>query len=725
MRKTAMRILITAAACLAVTLSMTVAASPAKGKGKRPFEQLKYPKLHDITMPKVVRETLPNGMKVIFVEDHELPVVRMKALVRGGRVAEPDAQPALAALFGEVQRTGGVASMNGDRVDEFLERIGASIETGVSDAYGTVSAEMLEENVDQVLPLYAEFLERPAFSQDKIDLAKKHLYSAISRRNDQPMGIGRREILKLIYGASSPYASQFEYDDVDKLTRDDLVAFHDTYYRPDDTILAVWGDFSTPDMKKKVADAFGGWKAEGPRPKIAEPFIFPPAPSVNYVEKKDVEQTFILMGHLGLRLDDPDYPAVNVLSEILGGSMSSRMFVQIRTLKGLAYGAGGFMVPAYDHPGAFFFYTSTKPSTTVEALQAMLTEIDKIRQAPVTQEELEKAKDGYLNTYAFDFDSTDKIVNRLLIYDFYGYPADFNTRLRNEVEKVTREDVLRVAKKDLRPGELSILAIGNAAKFDKPLSAVGKVHTIDITIPEPTPKVTIPAATPESLKAGTDLLLKAAGACGEKALRGLKDLSIKATTTLKTPMGEMSLDSNSTFVLPNRLYSEIKTPMGTMTRVLDADKAWMAMGPKSRTLPESASSEMRRGLYTEAGCAMLLKDVLDGKLKGQALGKASFEGRDATQVVIRLDGKPLTLFLTPDGTTILGLKEQATTQEGPAEVTTVLGGWKTVSGLRLPTAVSEKVKGEVKATTTVREYQVNPAFSEDLFKKPAGVASKS
>ncbi len=722
MRKTAMRILITAAACLAVTLSMTVAASPAKGK--RPFEQLKYPKLHDITMPKVVRETLPNGLKVIFVEDHELPVVRMKALVRGGRVAEPDSQPALAALFGAVQRTGGVKSMDGDKVDEFLERIGASIETGVSDAYGTVSAEMLKENVDQVLPLYAEFLEAPAFSQDKIDLAKKHLYSAISRRNDQPMGIGRREILKLIYGASSPYARQYEYDDVDRLTRDDLVAFHTKYYRPDDTILAVWGDFSTAAMKKRIADAFGAWKAEGPRPEIAAPFIFPPAPSVNYVEKKDVEQTFILMGHLGLRLDDPDYPAVNVLSEILGGSMSSRMFVQIRTLKGLAYGAGGFMVPAYDHPGAFFFYTSTKPSTTVQALQAMLTEIKKIREAPVTEEELEKAKDGYLNTYAFDFDSTDKIVNRLLVYDFYGYPADFNTRLRNEVEKVTREDVLRVAKKDLRPGELSILAIGNADKFDKPLSTVGKVKTIDITIPEPTPKVTIPAATPESLKAGTDLLLKAAGAGGEKVLRGLKDLSIKATTTLKTPMGEMSLDSSSTFVLPNRLHSEIKTPMGTMTRVLDGDKAWMAMGTKSRTLPESASSEMRRGLYTEAGCVLILKNALEGKLKGQALGKATFEGKDAAQVVVRLDGKPLSLFLTPDGTTILGLKEQAATQAGPAEVTTVLGGWKTVSGLRLPTTVSEKVKGEVKATTTVNEYRVNPAFSEDLFKKPAGEAGK-
>ncbi len=723
MRKTVIRNLITAAACLAVTLSMTWAAAPSRGK--RPFEELKYPKLHEITMPKVDRETLPNGMKVIFVEDHELPVVRMRAMVRGGKVAEPDGKTALTALFGVVQRTGGVKSMDGDKVDEFLERIGASIETNVSDAYGTVSAEMLKENVDQVLPLYTEFLEAPAFSQDKIDLAKKHLYSAISRRNDQPMGIGRREILKLIYGASSPYARQYEYDDVDKLTRDDLVAFHDTYYRPDETVLAVWGDFDTASMKKKIAGAFGTWKAEGPKPEIAEPFIFPPAPSVNYVEKKDVAQTFIFMGHLGLRLDDPDYPAVNVLSEILGGSMSSRLFVQVRTLKGLAYGAGGFMVPAYDHPGAFFFYTSTKPSTTVEALQAMLTEIEKIREAPVTEEELAKAKDGYLNTYAFDFDSSDKIVNRLLVYDFYGYPSDFNTKLRDEVEKVTREDVLRVAKKDLRPDRLSILAIGDAGKFDKPLSTVGKVNDIDITIPEPTPKVTIPAATPESLKAGTDLLVQAAKAAGEQTLKGLKDLTVKSTTTLKTPMGEMSLTSSSVFVLPDRLHSDVQTPMGKMTQVLDGEKAWMAMGPKVRVLPASASSKMRRQLYTEAGCVLLLQRALDGKLEGQALGKTTFEGKDAVQVVVRLDDKPLRLFLSPDGSSILGLKQQATTQEGPAEVTTVYGTWKATSGLTLPTETTEKVKGEVKAASTVTSYQINAGFSEDLFKQPSDQAEKN
>jgi zinc protease len=120
-----------------------------------------------------------------------------------------------------------------------------------------------------VLPIFAELLMAPAFAQDKIDLAKTHLRGVIARRNDDPFEISQREILKLVYGATSPYARQYEYEDVDRLTRDDLVAFHTTYYRPDATILAVWGDFDSAEMKDKLARAFAGWRAQGPPPTIA------------------------------------------------------------------------------------------------------------------------------------------------------------------------------------------------------------------------------------------------------------------------------------------------------------------------------------------------------------------------------------------------------------------------------------------------------------------------
>ncbi len=699
------------------------AAPATKAPAKTYVDKLTYPKLHPITMPQVVRETLPNGMRLILIEDHELPLVSMRALIKGGKVAEPASKPALCALFGEVQRTGGVKTMTGDQVDDFLERIGASIETNVGDTYGVVSAKTLTEQLDKVLPLFAEFLEEPAFAQDKIDLAKTHLNGMISRRNDEVMGIARREFLQLVYGAKSPFAREYEYDDVDALTRADLLGYQKALYRPDNVILAVWGDFKAPEMKQKLAEAFKGWQASGPAPVFTEPAVPQPKPSINYVEKTDQEQTTVLLGELGLRLDDPDYPAINMMSEILGGSMSSRIFTQVRTLKGLAYGAGGYMVPAYDHPGAFYFYTATKPHSTAEAIATILDEIKKIRQEPVTDEELKKAKDGYLNTYAFEFDSTDKIAGRLATYELYGYPADFNVKLRDAIEKVTKDDVLKAAQKHLNPDVLTVLAVGVASKFDKPLSTFGPVNTIDITIPEPKPKEIIPEATAETLKAGTDVLLMAAKAAGEPALRGLKNMASEGATTIKTPMGEMELKGSATFVLPARLYNSITTPMGAMVQVVDGDKGWMTMGPNVRDLPGSAVAEMKRGLYTEAGCALLLQQALEGKLQGQLIGKTQFEGKDANDVLVKIGDGALRVYVAADGT-VLGTRQRAQTQEGPADVIEVFSAFTPVSGLKVPFESVQKVKGEVKSSSKLTSVKINPGFSEDLFKKPSGEEKK-
>ncbi|MBZ5589794.1 MAG: insulinase family protein [Acidobacteriia bacterium] len=478
----------TAAALALLALATPALAGPPAAAAKpRAVDRLVYPKLHEIKAPPVVRETLPNGLHLLLVEDHDLPQVYFAACVRGGVVAEPTGKAGLAGLFGEVQRTGGTTAMAGDAIDTLLDGLGAGVETNVDEAYGTVGGKTLVENLDKVLPVFAQVLTSPVFAQDKVDLGKTHMRSAIARRNDDVMGVAFREIGKLVYGARSPYARQVEYEDVERLTREDLVAFHKTYYRPDATILAVWGDFKTSEMKARLATAFGGWKVAGAAPKITLPVVAAQPPTLAYIEKRDVEQTFIVAGQLGLRLDDPDYPAIHVLGDILGGGLTSRISTKVRTEKGLAYSAGGRMIPAWDHPGSFFFFTSTKPSTTAEALATVLDEIRKIRVSPVTDDELARAKDMYLNGYAFENDSTLKIVGRLVLYEFYGYPADFNVRLRDAVEKVTKDDVLRVARTHLNPDALTILAVGRQEQFDKPLSTFGKVTTIDITIPEPKP----------------------------------------------------------------------------------------------------------------------------------------------------------------------------------------------------------------------------------------------
>ncbi len=533
------------------------------------------------------------------------------------------------------------------------------------------------------------------------------------------MGIVVREFQKLVYGARSPYARQVEYEDVDRLTREDLAAFHATYYRPDATILAVWGDFKAKEMKAEIARLLGGWKAKGPAPKIPPAAVPPQKPSLNYVEKKDVEQTFILAGQLGLRLDDPDYPAIHVMSEILGGSFASRIFVKVRTEKGLAYAAGGSMSETYDHLGAFYFFTSTKPSTTAETLAAVLEEIRKIREAPVTDAELARAKEGYLNGYAFAYDSTAKIVKRLATYEFYGYPADFNVKLRDAIEKVTKDDVLRVAKSRLNPDALTIVAVGRQDQFDKPLSTFGKVTALDITIPEPKAAGKVAEATPESLARGKELLAKAAQAVGAEALKGLKDIVTEGVTAVSGPMGNMELKGKTSFVLPDRLHSEMTTPMGAMVQVVDGDRAWMKMGPTTRDLPGSAAAELRQSLFTKAGCVLLLREALAGRLQAQAVGKVQFEGKEAEDVIVRLGEASSHVYLSTDTSQILGAKRTTRTQEGPAELLELFSGYQAVSGLRIPFETTQKVGGEVKASGKLSAVTVNSGVSVELFKKPA------
>jgi hypothetical protein len=346
----------------------------------------------------------------------------------------------------------------------------------------------------------------------------------------------------------------------------------------------------------------------------------------------------------------------------------------------------------------------------------MLEEIRKIREAEVTEEELDRATQSFLQGYAFEYDSTAKIVNRLATYELYGYPDDFNRRLRDGVEKVTRADILRVAQKHLDPAALTILAVGRADQFDKPLSTFGPVTTIDITIPEP--KEEIAAASAESLEAGTGLLVSAARAAGEEALRGLRDLTSQGSTTVSTPMGEMVLEGTSVFVLPGRYYSQLISPMGPITQVLDGDRGFMAMGGQVQDLPEGASAEMRRGLATEAGCALLLKLALEGTLEGQLVGAVTFEGQEASDVVVTLGDSPVHVYLSADGQTVLGAMRHATTEEGPAEVVESFAAPTVVSGLRVPFETTQKANGEVKARSRLTSVTVNGGFAEELFRRP-------
>ena len=301
---------------------------------------MKYPPLGKVKIPKPEIFTLSNGMKVYLLEDHELPLVSGRVVVRTGNLFDPKEKQGLAEITGMALRTGGTTKLTGEQLDEKLENMAASIEGSILESSGSANFSCLKENTGTVLDLFHDVVTDPAFRDDKVELAKTQIKSSISRRNDDASGIAQRELYRIVYGPETPYGGEEEYDTIDAVKRDDVVAFYKRYFFPKNLILSVYGDFDSAAMKQRLETVFGGWKAEEPPvppfPKVdaaADPGIF-------FVSKADVTQTFIQMGHLAGELHDKDFPALSVASDVFGGGFSSRLFREIRTRLGYAYAVG-------------------------------------------------------------------------------------------------------------------------------------------------------------------------------------------------------------------------------------------------------------------------------------------------------------------------------------------------------------------------------------------------
>jgi len=452
------------------------------------WQQVPIPKLPAFNPPQPKRIQLPNGMVIFLQEDHELPMIDGVARIRGGERSAASGKTGLLDVYGEVWRTGGTRTRTGDQLDDFLEQRAAKVETSGTVDSTTITWSCLKEDFDDVFNVFDDLLKNPEFRAGKIEIAKKGLYDGISRRNDDPGQIGGREAAKLAYGTDSPYARVAEYATVAAVTREDLVAWHHTYVQPNNMILGVVGDFDAAKMEARLRQAFGAW-AKGAPAKDAEIALKSTKPGYYLVEKTDVNQSNIQMVALGTTRKNPDYFAISVFNEAFGGGFSSRLFNDIRTTKGLAYAVGGGIGTGWDHPGMLRMIVMTKSQSTVESIQALDEELADLPKRPINDEEIKRAKDAILNSFIFRFDSPGKVLQEKMAYEFYGYPLDFLENYQKEIEKVTKEDVARVAAKYIHRDQMAVLVVGNVSEFDKPLSSLGAVSKLNIAIPAPPPGV--------------------------------------------------------------------------------------------------------------------------------------------------------------------------------------------------------------------------------------------
>ena len=671
------------------------------------YKELKYPPLPPLQVPKPVEFTLSNGIKVFLLEDHELPLVSGGVLIRTGNLFDPADKHGVAQLTGEVLRSGGTKAKTGDQMDEELENMAASVESQIGESSGSLSFNCLKENTGQVLQVFKDFLTTAEFREDKVELAKTQLRSEISRRNDDAGGIAEREFSDIIYGRNTPYGWRIEYADVDAIHRQDLVDFYHRYYFPANIILEVYGDFSASEMKAKLEQQLGWWKYTQPQVPAFPKVEAKPAPGVFLATKTDVTQTFFNIGELGGEYRDKDYPALEVAAQILGGGFSSRLLRRIRTELGWAYNIGSSWDANYDHPGVFRISGSTQSVHTVDTLKTVREELEKFRSAEVTDEELKTAKDTVLNGFVFHFDRPSKTLNRLVLYEYFGYPRDFLFQYQKTIAAVTKADILRVAQKYFKLSDLTYVAAGNPKDFGTPLTALSMpTHNIDLTIPEP--KQEAAKADPASLQKGKELLQRVQQALGgADKLAGVKDLIYHGEAGIETPGATMRVKQTNSYLAPSSLRQDIELPFAKQSVYSDGTTGWLSTPQGMMGMTPAVQKQVHGEVFRQIPPLVMSDRDPDRTVNYVGEGTIEISSKDGESVRMEVDEKtgfPLKIIYQGS-------------QQG--EVEQSYSEWREVNGIRLPFQWVIMQGGKKFASVTVADYKVNSGLTkEEISKKP-------
>lgn len=700
---------------------LLVAPVPAAAQAARPSD-LKYPPLPAFTVPKPERFVLPNGMVVMVMEDHELPLVNVVARVRTGSLLEPAEKAGLASLTGQVLRTGGTTAMKPDELDLFLEARAASVESGIGADSGSASMSALKADVPEVLKVFADVLRRPAFDADRLKVAVTGVTASISRQNDSPGSILSREYSEVIYGEDSPFARQPTYASIGSITRDDLVAWHAKYYHPNRIILGVVGDITVDEARKLVTAQFGDWAKgpaldeELPRPRTT------PVPGVYEGVKADSTQSFVSVGHQGSLLrTSPDYFPSVVLNEILSGGFTSRLFSKIRTELGLAYSVGGGIGAGWTRVSPFTMTMSTKVESTVRAVETLIEEARMLTTSrPPTEAELALAKSGILNSFIFTADSRAEILGQQMTYEYYGQPLDWLDRYRAAIEKVTVADVTAVAKKYIHPEGFSIVVVGPQEGRDKPLGVLGPVKTLDLSIPEPPAAKPSAAAAPGGAEKGRALVERAVQAFGGAAvLDGLSSYVQTGAMVVKAPQGEMEVKTTLTIKFPDGFRQEMATPMGTMAMVLAGGDAFVQSPQGERPLPAAVRDRLQREMSHAP--LLLLRHRGDPGFKATAVGSGKAGEAPTEQVAVEFNGDTVTLGIDPETGRVLSVAYRGSGPSGePGNVVQVFSDFRQAGGLTVPFKMSSTFNGEPGPSSTTTAVTVNEPVDPALMRRKPG-----
>jgi len=408
------------------------------------------------------RSVLDNGMVLLTSEQRTLPMVSIELLFDAGARLDTTGQEGLANLTARLL-TYGTKRRSALQISETLDFIGASLSAGSGYDTASLSMTMLKKDLATGLELLAEVLTSSTFPQEEIDRQKQSVLAAIKAREERPGDIAQRRFAAALY-PQSPYGRPVEGNEtsVKGLQQKGLREFFERNYRPNRAILSVVGDISHEEMTLAFNQAFRAWQKGEPSGGPLIPSIYGAAQTIRV--NKDLTQANIILGHQGLGRENPDYYAVQVMNYILGGGgFSSRAMDSIRNERGLAYSVYSYF-SAERGRGEFQLVMQTKNETAREAIRIAQEEIRRIREQPVSERELDDAKDYLIGSFPLRLDTNRKVANFLAQVEFFQLGLDYPDRYPDLIRQVSRADVERVAKKYLQPEKLITIIVGNQQK---------------------------------------------------------------------------------------------------------------------------------------------------------------------------------------------------------------------------------------------------------------------
>jgi zinc protease len=434
----------------------------------------------EVALPAVTRTTLPNGLRVIVAEYHELPLLNVAVFVGAGAAQDPPGKEGLAMLTASTLRRG-TDRLSAEALAQAIESLGGAIGAVSGTDATIVTAEFLAGDLAAGLDLLRQVLREPAFARDEVRRARDEQLAGLVAGLEEPAAIAERCFAPWLY-QTHPYAlpADGRRESVADLGRGDVRDFYDRWYRPNDTILVLVGDVTAADAVQRIEGAFGDWK-----PRADAAAVRAGAPSqvasrrILLVDKPDATQTQIRIGAVAMARNDPDLLPAQVANTILGGGFTSRLIEELRVKRSLTYGASSAFV-ARKVGGDFRIQTFTKTPTTVETLRLALSVLGDFRREPIDPKLVAKAKTYMRGQFPLRVEPPDAIALRLAEMEFNGLPQDELATYRSRVAAVTPEIASRAAEAHMpSPDGVAITVVGKASEIRAPLEAAfGPVEVV-------------------------------------------------------------------------------------------------------------------------------------------------------------------------------------------------------------------------------------------------------